>query len=292
MEHRAGFVNIIGHPNVGKSTLMNQLVGEKLSIITPKAQTTRHRILGIVNEEDSQIIYSDTPGIIDPKYKLQEGMMNFVYSSFQDADVIILIVESGQKQLKDDRLISFLEFTEKPFLTLINKIDLSNQKDVDEQIKHWEGLFPNAKVFPISALHGFNLGVITDFVKNNLPIHPPYYSKDELTDKTERFIVEEKVREKILMQYKQEVPYAVEVRCESFKETESIIKIMAHIFVARESQKVIIIGKGGKKIKHVGADARKDLESFFGKKIYLELFVKVNKDWRDDERQLKRFGYL
>lgn len=292
MEHKAGFVNIIGHPNVGKSTLMNQLVGEKLSIITPKAQTTRHRILGIVNEELSQIIYSDTPGIIDPKYKLQEGMMNFVYSSFQDADVIVLIIESGQKQLKDERLISFLEHTNQPFLILINKIDLSNQEDVDHQIKHWESVFPKSKVAPISALHGFNLEVVTDFVKQHLPVHPPYYSKEELTDKTERFIVEEKIREKILMQYKQEVPYAVEVKCESFKESNDLIKIMANIYVARESQKVIIIGKGGQKIKHVGSDARKDLESFFNKKIYLELFVKVNKDWRDDENQLKRFGYL
>lgn len=292
MEHKAGFVNIIGHPNVGKSTLMNQLVGEKLSIITPKAQTTRHRILGIVNEELSQIIYSDTPGIIDPKYKLQEGMMNFVYSSFQDADVIVLIIESGQKQLKDERLISFLEHTNQPFLILINKIDLSNQEDVDHQIKHWESVFPKSKVAPISALHGFNLEFVTDFVKQHLPVHPPYYSKEELTDKTERFIVEEKIREKILMQYKQEVPYAVEVKCESFKESNDLIKIMANIYVARESQKVIIIGKGGQKIKHVGSDARKDLESFFNKKIYLELFVKVNKDWRDDENQLKRFGYL
>lgn len=271
---------------------MNQLVGEKLSIITPKAQTTRHRILGIVNEDDSQIIYSDTPGIIDPKYKLQEGMMNFVYSSFQDADIIILIVESGQQQLKDERLMTFLENTDQPFLTLINKIDLSNQQDVETQLLHWQEKFPRSKVIPISALHGFNLDAIIHFVKLNLPEHPPFYSKEELTDKTERFIVEEKIREKILMQYKQEVPYAVEVKCESFKESKDLIKIMANVYVARESQKVIIIGKGGKKIKHVGTDARKDLEAFFNKKIYLELFVKVNKDWRDDEKQLKRFGYL
>ncbi len=291
-EHRAGYVNIIGHPNVGKSTLMNQLVGEQLSIISPKAQTTRHRILGIVNTDTTQVIYSDTPGIINPAYKLQEGMMNFVYSSFQDADILILMIENGQKDLKDEKLIAFIENTELPVLALINKVDLSDQEGVTAQIELWQSKLPKAKVVPISALHGFNLDAVSSFIDEHLPLHPPYYAKDELTDKSERFIVEEKVREKILLQYKQEIPYSVEVKCEQFKESDEIIRIMANIFVARDSQKAIIIGKGGQKIKYVGADARKDLEAFFGKKIYLELFVKINKDWRDNEQQLKRFGYL
>ncbi|MBL4709217.1 MAG: GTPase Era [Flavobacteriales bacterium] len=292
MAHKAGFVNIIGHPNVGKSTLMNQLVGEQLSIITAKAQTTRHRILGIVNEEDYQIVYSDTPGIIDPAYKLQEGMMKFVYSSLKDADLILLMLECGQKELKDEKLISFLSNTKLPVIALLNKIDLSDQEKLEGQMTHWHEQLPKATILPISALHSFNVDVLKAKIVSSLPENPPYYPKDSLTDKTERFFVEEKVREKILMQYEQEIPYSTEVAVESFKEGDDIIRIRAVIYVSRESQKGIIIGKGGTKLKLVGSLARKDLETFFGKQIYLELFVKVNKDWRNDEKQLKRFGYL
>lgn len=292
MKHKAGFVNIIGHPNVGKSTLMNQLVGEQLSIITAKAQTTRHRILGIVNEEDYQIIYSDTPGIIDPAYKLQEGMMKFVYTSLKDADLILLMLECGQIKLKDEKLEAFLASTELPVIALINKIDLSDQEQLENQIQHWQKELPNASILPVSALHKFNVELLKEKIVAALPENPPYYPKDSLTDKPERFFVEEKVREKILLLYEQEVPYSTEVVVEEFKETEAIIRIRAVIFVARESQKGIIIGKGGSKLKKVGTYARKDLEQFFNKQIYLELFVKVNKDWRNDEKQLKRFGYL
>lgn len=292
MAHKAGFVNIIGHPNVGKSTLMNQLVGEKLSIITPKAQTTRHRILGIVNQEDYQIVYSDTPGIVDPAYKLQEGMMKFVYASLEDADVLVLMVEFGQKDLKNENLELRLAQIETPILILINKVDQTDQEAMEAAVKLWSDKFPKAEVFPISALHGFNVDVLQNRVLQLLPESPPFYSKDNYTDKTERFIVEEKIREKVLLLYKQEIPYSVEIEVEEFKEEERIIRIRAVIHVSRESQKVIIIGKRGDKIKRVGTDARKDLEEFFDKQIFLELFVKVNKDWRNDEKQLKRFGYL
>lgn len=292
MNHKAGFVNIIGHPNVGKSTLMNQLVGEKLSIITPKAQTTRHRILGIINEPDYQIVYSDTPGIVDPAYKLQEGMMKFVYTSLEDADVLVLMVEFGQKDLKNEKLEKRLNELDTPMLVLINKIDLTDQTAMVDAVQLWSKRLPKAEVFPISALHGFNVDVLQKRVLELLPENPPYYSKDNYTDKTERFIVEEKIREKILLIYKQEVPYSVEIEVEEFKEEENIIRIRSIIHVSRESQKIIIIGKKGAKIKRVGSDARMDLEEFFKKKIFLELFVKVNKDWRNDEKQLKRFGYL
>jgi GTP-binding protein Era len=291
-KHRAGFVNIIGHPNVGKSTLMNQLVGEQLSIITAKAQTTRHRILGIVNEADYQIVYSDTPGIIDPAYKLQEGMMKFVYTSLQDADVILLMLECGQKELKDPKLLDFLSKTEVPVITILNKIDLVEQEQLEQEMEHWHRLLPQTELLPLSALHSFQIDVLKKKIVDLLPECPPYYPKDSLTDKSERFFVEEKVREKILLLYKQEVPYSTEVSVEEFKEKEDIIRIRAVIFVARESQKGILIGKKGSQLKKVGSMARKDLEDFFGKQIYLELYVKVNKDWRNDEKQLKRFGYL
>lgn len=292
MSHKAGFVNIIGHPNVGKSTLMNQLVGEQLSIITAKAQTTRHRILGIVNDDHYQIVYSDTPGIIDPAYKLQEGMMKFVYTSLQDADLILLMLECGQKSLKDEKLTDFLAKTDIPIIALLNKIDTTEQAQLEEEVQRWKDLIPKAEVLPISALHNFNIDLLKEKIVSSLPSSPPYYPKDSLTDKTERFFVEEKIREKILLEYAQEVPYSAEVMVESFKESEEIIRIRAVIFVARESQKGIIIGKAGSKLKKVGSKARGDLETFFRKKIYLELFVKVNKDWRNDEKQLKRFGYL
>ncbi len=292
MAHKAGFVNIIGHPNVGKSTLMNQLVGEKLSIITPKAQTTRHRILGIVNDENYQIVYSDTPGIVDPAYKLQEGMMKFVYTSLEDADVLVLMVEFGQKDLKNEKLELRLAEIDTPILLLINKVDQTDQEALEAAVQLWSEKFPKAEVFPISALYGFNLDLLQNRVLQLLPESPAFYSKENYTDITERFIVEEKIREKVLLNYKQEVPYSVEIEVEEFKEEASIIRIRAVIHVSRESQKVIIIGKRGDKIKRVGTDARKDLEEFFDKKIFLELFVKVNKDWRNDDKQLKRFGYL
>ena len=292
MNHKAGFVNIIGHPNVGKSTLMNQLVGEQLSIITAKAQTTRHRILGIVNEKEYQIVYSDTPGIIDPAYKLQEGMMKFVYTSLKDADLILLMLECGQKSLKDEKLTAFLKDTKVPVIALLNKIDTTNQEELEAELTRWNELIPNAQTLPISALHNFNVDVLKNKIIELLPESPPYYPKDSLTDKPERFFVEEKIREKILLEYAQEVPYSTEIMVETFKEEEDIIKIRAIIFVARESQKGIIIGKAGSKLKKVGSKARKDLEVFFKKQIFLELFVKVNKDWRNDEKQLKRFGYL
>jgi|SRR5690554_5287166 len=292
MKHRSGFVNIIGHPNVGKSTLMNQLVGEKLSIITSKAQTTRHRILGIVNEEDYQIIYSDTPGVIEPAYKLQEGMMKFVFNSLEDADLFLLMVECGQQSFKNEKLFDFLSKTETPIILLINKIDISNQEVLEEQVQHWHKQLPKAEVLPVSALHNFNVDVLKQKIVEKLPECPPYYPKDSLTDKTERFFVEEKIREKILLNYEQEVPYSTEVLVEEFKEEDEIIRIRANIFVSRDSQKGILIGKGGSKLKKVGTEARRDLEAFFEKKIYLNLFVKVNKDWRNDEGQLKRFGYL
>lgn len=292
MKHRSGFVNIIGHPNVGKSTLMNQLVGEKLSIITSKAQTTRHRILGIVNEEDYQIIYSDTPGVIEPAYKLQEGMMKFVFNSLEDADLFLLMVECGQQSFKNEKLFEFLSKTETPIILLINKIDISNQEVLEDQVQHWHQQLPKAEVLPVSALHNFNVDVLKQKIVEKLPECPPYYPKDSLTDKTERFFVEEKIREKILLNYEQEVPYSTEVLVEEFKEEDEIIRIRANIFVSRDSQKGILIGKGGSKLKKVGSEARRDLEAFFEKKIYLNLFVKVNKDWRNDEGQLKRFGYL
>ncbi len=292
MQHKAGFVNIIGHPNVGKSTLMNQLVGEQLSIITSKAQTTRHRILGIVNEEHYQIVYSDTPGIIDPAYKLQEGMMKFVYTSLKDADLILLMLECGQKELKDVKLTAFLNETDLPIICLLNKIDTSNQEQLEEELQKWKGIIPKAEVLPISALHSFNIDTLKKRIIDLLPESPPYYPKDSLTDKTERFFVEEKIREKILLEYAQEVPYSTEVLVETFKDEADLIKIRAIIFVARESQKGIIIGKAGSKLKKVGSKARIDLEEFFQKKIFLELFVKVNKDWRNNEKQLKRFGYM
>ncbi len=291
MEHKAGFVNIIGNPNVGKSTLMNVLMGEKLSIITHKAQTTRHRILGILNEENYQIVFSDTPGIIKPAYKLQESMMNFVQSAFQDADVLIYMVEIGEKSLKDEALFEKIKNTKIPLLLLINKIDLAQQKAVEEQINLWKEKVPNADILPISALNKFNIEKILVRIKELLPEAPAFYEKDAITDKPERFFVSESIREKILKHYKKEVPYSVQVEVEEFKEEEEIIRIRAIIFVMRESQRGIIIGHKGAGIKRIGTESRKELERFFGKKIFLETPVKVKKNWRDDRRQLKSFGY-
>ena len=291
MEHKSGYVNIIGNPNVGKSTLMNALVGERLSIITSKAQTTRHRILGIVNDKQYQIVFSDTPGVMNPAYKLQENMMDFVHGAFQDADILLYMVETGEKELKDEKLFERLKNTDLPILLLLNKIDRVEQDFVKEQILFWKELLPNAEIHPISALNKFNLDLVMVRIKALLPLSPPYFEKDALTDKSERFFVSETIREKILKYYKKEIPYSVEIEVEEFFDKEDIIKIRAIIFVARESQKGIIIGHKGRALKKVGTLARRDMEAFFQKKIFLDLYVKVNKDWRDDDKQLKRFGY-
>jgi len=290
--HKSGFVNIIGSPNVGKSTLMNILVGERLSIITSKAQTTRHRILGIVNDEEHQIVFSDTPGIVDPAYKMHEGMMGFVKSAITDADVILLMVEVKERQFKDQEILEKLQKTEVPIILLINKIDEIDQTFLEEKVNYWKEILPKAKVYPISALHDFNVDQVLLEIKALLPECPPFYDKDQLTDKPEKFFVSEIIREKILLNYKKEIPYSCEVEIEAFKEEPKIIRIRAVIMVIRDSQKGILIGHQGKELKKVGTLARKDIEKFFDKKVFLELYVKVNKDWRNSEDQLKRFGYL
>ena len=291
MKHKAGFVNIIGNPNVGKSTLMNAFIGEKLSIITSKAQTTRHRILGIVNGDDFQVILSDTPGIIKPAYELQSSMMDFVKSAFEDADVLIYMVEIGEKDLKNEEFFKKINNAQVPVLLLLNKIDKSNQEDLEAQVTYWSEKVPNAEIHPISAITKFNVQPVFERILELLPESPAFYPKDQLTDKPERFFVNEAIREKILVHYKKEIPYAVEVITESFVEDEKIIRINSVIMVERETQKGIIIGHKGSAIKRVGQEARKELEKFFGKQIHIELFVKVNKNWRSNENQLKRFGY-
>jgi GTP-binding protein Era len=291
MSHRAGFVNIIGNPNVGKSTLMNAFVGEKLSIITSKAQTTRHRILGIVNGDDFQVVLSDTPGIIKPAYELQESMMGFVKSALEDADVLIYMVEIGEKVLKDEDFFNKITNSKIPVLLVLNKIDNSNQEQLEEQSEYWQQKVPNAEFFPISALTGFHVKEVFKRILDLLPESPAFFSKDQLTDKPERFFVNEKIREKILMHYKKEIPYAVEVVTEEFNEDEKIIRMRSIIMVERETQKGIIIGHKGAALKRVGVEARKDLQRFFGKQVHLELYVKVNKNWRSNQNQLKRFGY-
>ena len=289
--HKAGFVNIVGKPNAGKSTLLNQLMGEKLAIVTQKAQTTRHRIFGIYNEEDVQIVFSDTPGILDPKYELQEKMMDFVKESLQDADIFLFIVDILDKSQPSEFLLEKLNKIPIPVLLLINKIDKSNQKDVEECVEYWHKLIPKAEILPISALNAYNTEYILPKLKSLLPENPPYYDKEQFTDKSERFFVNETVREKILLNYDKEIPYSVEVVTELFKEKEGIIFIDSIIYVERDTQKGILIGHKGDAIKKVGTEARLDLEKFFGKKIHLNLFVKVKKDWRKNERDLKNFGY-
>jgi len=289
--HKAGFVNIIGNPNVGKSTLMNSFMGEKLSIITSKAQTTRHRILGIVNGENFQVVLSDTPGIIKPAYELQESMMGFVKSAFEDADLLIYMVEIGEKELKDEVFFNKITNSKIPVLLLLNKIDSSNQEQLEEQSELWQQKVPNAEFYPISALNGFNVKNVFDRIIELLPESPPFYPKDQITDKPERFFVNEAIREKILVHYKKEIPYAVEVDTEEFFEEEKIIRMRSVIMVERETQKGIIIGHKGSALKRVGVEARKDLEKFFGKQVHLELYVKVNKNWRSNQNQLRRFGY-
>lgn len=291
MVHKSGFVNIIGNPNVGKSTLMNALVGEKLSIITPKAQTTRHRILGIVNHDDYQIVFSDTPGILKPAYELQSSMMDFVKSALDDADILIYMVEVGEKELKNEGFFEKIINSKIPVILLLNKIDTSSQEEVEEKVQYWKEKVPNALVFVISALERFNVDSLFEKIIELLPEAPAYYPKDQLTDKPERFFVNEKIREKILIHYKKEIPYSVEVETEEFTEEEHIVRIRSVIMVERETQKGIIIGHKGAAIKRVGAESRKDLEKFFEKKVFIELYVKVNKNWRSDKIQLKRFGY-
>ena len=289
--HKSGFINIIGNPNVGKSTLMNNLIGEKLSIITSKAQTTRHRILGIVNGENFQLIFSDTPGIIKPSYELQDSMMDFVKSALEDADVILYMVEIGEKSIKDSEVHNKIQSAKIPTVILLNKIDLSNQGDIENEINIWSNKYPNSDIYPISALNNFNTEKVINRIIELIPESPAYFPKDQLTDKPERFFVNEKLREKILLYYDKEIPYSVEVVTEEFKDEESIIKIRSIILVERESQKGIIIGHKGVALKKIGTKARIDLEKFFGKKVFIELHVKVSKNWRSNPNELKKFGY-
>src|SRR5690554_1304636 len=291
MKHKAGFVNIVGNPNVGKSTLMNSLVGEKLSIITQKMQTTRHRIKGIVNGEDFQIVYSDTPGILKPGYKLQETMMKFVDTALIDADVILFVTDVVEKPGKNPEYIDRIRKSNVPVIVVINKIDVSDQTAITKLYEYWGEVFPGGSVYPVSAKEKFNLDAVFNRIMELLPENPPFFGKDELTDRDRKFFLQEIIREKIILNYQKEVPYSVEVAVESFKEQEDIIEVRALIYVARDSQKGIIIGKGGAMLKKVGTQARIDAEEFFGKKIFLELFVKVAKDWREKDNQLKNFGY-
>ncbi len=291
MAHKSGFVNIIGNPNVGKSTIMNALVGEKISIITQKMQTTRHRIKGIVSGDDFQIVYSDTPGILKPNYKLQETMMKFVDSALIDADVILFVTDVVETPGKNPDYIEKVRKSNMPVIVLINKIDLSNQENVLKLFDYWTNVFPGANVFPVSAKEKFNIEPIFDRILELLPEAPAYFGKDELTDRNERFFLQEIIREKILLHYQKEIPYSVEVEVEEFKESEKIINVRCVIHVERDSQKGIIIGHKGDMIKRVGTEARKDAEEFFNKKIFMELYVKVAKEWREKEKQLKNFGY-
>ncbi|MXV13737.1 GTPase Era [Hufsiella ginkgonis] len=290
MPHKAGFVSLVGKPNVGKSTLMNALVGEKMSIITPKAQTTRHRILGIVNEPDYQVVFSDTPGIIKPVYAMQESMMSFVNGSLVDADIIIFVTDINEKHDESD-VIEKLKSTVSPVAVIINKIDKSLEEYVKAKIEYWQNLLQPKAIFAVSALHGHNVQAVMQFILDELPEHPAYYDKDTLTDKTERFFVSEIIREKILKLYDKEIPYSTEVVITSFKEEPNINRISAEIIVERDSQKNIIIGKAGEMLKKVGTYARKDMEEFLQKKVFLEMFVKVIPDWRNKKNYLKRFGY-
>lgn len=289
--HKAGFVNIIGCPNVGKSTLMNALVGEKLSIITSKAQTTRHRIMGIVSGTNHQIVFSDTPGILKPNYKLQEKMMQFVITAFEDADVFLLITDVFEDIELDPTFLEKLKVTKNPILLLINKIDAATSEKLEEKAKKWRALLPNAELLFISALEKMNLDKVMKRIIALLPEAGAFYDKDTLTDKSERFFVSEIIREKILLNYRKEIPYSVEININSFKDEETIVKIQADILVERDSQKGIIIGNKGSALKKVGEQSRKECEKFFGKKVYLELFVKVDKDWRSNDLRLKNFGY-
>ena len=289
--HRSGFVNIIGNPNVGKSTLMNAMVGEKLSIVTAKAQTTRHRIMGIVNGDDYQIVYSDTPGILKPNYRLQQNMMNFVDAAIGDADIILYVTDTVETADKNADYVAKLQRLDCPVIVVINKIDLSDQPRVMELMEYWKAQLPKAEVIPASARERFNLESIFDKIVEKLPLSPPWYDKDTFTDRNLRFFAQEIIREKILLNYSQEIPYCCEVEVESFKEGEERYEISAVIYVMRDSQKGIIIGKKGAALKKVGTQARIDMEDFFQKKVFLSLYVKVDPDWRESRRELRRFGY-
>ena len=289
--HKAGFVNIVGNPNVGKSTLMNLLVGERISIATFKAQTTRHRIMGILNTDDMQIVFSDTPGVLKPNYKLQESMLNFSESALVDADVLLYVTDTIEQPDKNQEFMEKVRRLDVPVLLLINKIDLSNQEDLVKLVDQWHEMLPKAEIIPVSAKARFNVDAVMKRIRELIPDSPPYFGKDQLTDKPARFFVTEIIREKILLYYDKEIPYAVEVVVEQFKEEAKSIHINAVIYVERDSQKGIIIGKQGKALKKVATEARKTLENFFQKTIYLETFVKVDKDWRSSDKELKNFGY-
>ncbi|MBP8959902.1 MAG: GTPase Era [Bacteroidales bacterium] len=289
--HKSGFVNILGNPNVGKSTLMNSMVGRKLSIVSPKVQTTRHRIMGILNGEDYQIVYSDTPGIIKPRYKLHEAMMKSVRSALTDADIIMYITDVIERVDGENEIVMKIKESDIPVIIVTNKIDLSSQPEVEELLIKWKEWFPSSPVVPVSAITGFNLDTLLMTILELLPEGPPYFPKDQVTNRIERFFASEIIREKIFLNYRNEIPYSTEVEIESFNDLENLSKIKAVIHVTRESQKGIIIGHQGKMLKKIGTEARKEMEEFFGRKIFLELYVKVSKEWRDNPAMLKRFGY-
>jgi GTP-binding protein Era len=291
MAHKSGFVNIVGSPNVGKSTLMNQLMGEKLSIVTSKAQTTRHRILGILNDEDYQVVFSDTPGVVNASYKLHENMMDYVNTSLKDADVLLFITDTKETETNHKETLERIKKLTVPVLCLINKIDLSDQKMLTERVEYWQSQLPNALIIPISALHQFNIDVVWNKILELLPESPPYYDKDAISDRPMRFFVSEIIREKIFLHCKKEVPYATQVEIEEYKDEGDIIRIRALIIVERNSQKGIIIGKGGEMLKRIGRESRKEIERFVDNKVFLESFVKVDKDWRTSENKLKKYGY-
>ena len=291
MAHKSGFVNIVGSPNVGKSTLMNQLMGEKLSIVTSKAQTTRHRILGILNDEDYQVVFSDTPGVVNASYKLHENMMDYVNTSLKDADVLLFITDTKETETNHKETLERIKKLKVPVLCLINKIDLSDQKMLTERVEYWQSQLPNALIIPISALHQFNIDVVWNKILELLPESPPYYDKDAISDRPMRFFVSEIIREKIFLHCKKEVPYATQVEIEEYKDEGDIIRIRALIIVERNSQKGIIIGKGGEMLKRIGRESRKEIERFVYNKVFLESFVKVDKDWRTSENKLKKYGY-
>ena len=291
MTHKAGFVNIIGSPNVGKSTLMNQLMGEKLSIVTSKAQTTRHRILGIFNTEESQIVFSDTPGVIKSSYKLHENMMKYVNTSIKDADIILLITDIKENEINHKQTLDRIKSSNVPVICLINKIDLSNQDIVSERLKYWQNRLPKATIIPISALHKFNLDRVWDEIISHTPENPPYFDKNSITNRPIRFFISEMIREKIFLHCKKEIPYATQVEIEEYKEEDKIVNIRAVIIVERNSQKGIIIGKGGEMLKRIGRESRIDMQKFIHKKVFLETFVKVDKNWRESDYKLKKYGY-
>ncbi|MBP6459480.1 MAG: GTPase Era [Crocinitomicaceae bacterium] len=291
MSHKAGFVNIVGSPNVGKSTLMNQLVGEKLSIVTSKAQTTRHRIHGIVNEEDYQIVFSDTPGVVNAAYKLHEQMMSYVENSFKDADILLFITDIYESEMNHEATLERIKKLRIPVLCIVNKVDLGKQEQVETRLAYWKDKLPNAEVIAVSALHGFGKDWVWTRILELLPENPPYFDKEDLSDRPVRFFVSEMIREKIFLHTDKEVPYSCQVEVDSYEVEENIIRIRAIIVVERDSQKGIIIGKGGEMLKRIGREARKDIENFVGKKVFLETFVKVDKDWRESEIKLKKYGY-